>query len=163
LWGELYNALFKPKACILQRIKDTGFAENEYIAVHLRFINALEHFEDDQYNSIPPVKQEQLIQRCFAGIRGIMEENEGQAVLIFSDSNVFLNRVKEMRVHVLDGKAGHILYHQEADIFTKVFLDFYMISKARKVYVIRAPEMYATVYSHYAAMVGYKDVIKIEV
>jgi hypothetical protein len=163
LWGKLFNSLFKPKDSILQSIKDTGFAEDEYIAVHLRFINALEHLEDTQYNAIPPEKQEKLIQRCFAGIREILSESEGKPVVIFSDSNVFLNRVKELPVHVLDGKVGHIAYSKEADILHKAFVDFYMISRARRVYAIRAREMYDSVYSHYAARAGYKEVIKVEV
>jgi hypothetical protein len=163
LWGTLYNSLFKPKNFILREIKETGFEKNKYIAVHLRFVNALEHFEGDQFNTVPEKKKEELIQRCFAGIRSIIHANEGIPVIVFSDSGVFLNRIKELPVHVLDGKIGHISFNNEKEIMVKTFLDFYMISEARKVYVIHAPELYATVYSYYAALVGYKDVITINV
>jgi hypothetical protein len=163
LWGTLYNSLFKPKDIIIQRMKETGFEKNKYIAVHLRFVNALEHFEGDQFNVVSERKKEELIWRCFTGIRTIINDNEGMPVIVFSDSSVFLNRVKDLPVHVLDGQIGHISFNKEKDVTVKTFLDFYMISEARKVYVIHAPEMYATVYSYYAALVGYKDVITINV
>jgi hypothetical protein len=162
-WGRLYNSLFKPKDFTVQSMKETGFEKNGYIAVHLRFVNALEHFEENHFNLIPPAKQEELIRRCLAGIRTVMNDNEGTPVIVFSDSRVFLNRAKELPVHVLEGRTGHISFCNEKDVTAKTFLDFHMISQARKVYVIQAPEMYATVYSYYAALAGYKDVTTIGV
>jgi hypothetical protein len=163
LWGTLYNSLFKPKDFIVQEMKATGFGKNKYIAVHLRFVNALEHFEEHYYNAVSQDKKEELIQRCQAGIRTIMDAHKGIPVIVFSDSNVFLTRVKELPVHVLDGKIGHISFNKEKDVITKTFVDFYMISEAQRVYVIKAPEMYATVFSCYAARAGYKDVTTINV
>ncbi|MDR3129832.1 MAG: hypothetical protein LBU03_06305 [Tannerellaceae bacterium] len=163
LWGQLYNTLFKPREYILRRMKDTGLQENEYIAVHLRFMNALEHVEDRQFNSLPSEKQEKLIARCFGGISKILAENNTHPVVIFSDSNVFLKLVKVLPVYVLEGKVGHISYNKETEFCAKAFFDFYMISKARKIYAIRAPEMYTGGYSSHAAMVGYKEVIIVKV
>ena len=163
LWGTLYHSLFKPRDFILRKIKETGFEKNTYIAVHLRFVNALEHFEGDQFNMVPEKKKEELVQRCLAAIKHIIDTNKDIPILVFSDSNTFLHRVKELPVHVLDGKIGHISFHQENEVMVKTFLDFYMISDARKVFVIHAPEMYPTVYSYYAALAGYKDVITVDV
>lgn len=163
LWGELYNSLFKPKDFIVRRIAKTGFVKDQYIAIHLRFVNALEHFEGDQFNDLSEEKKESLIQRCMNGIKGIIAESGSLPVLVFSDSNVFLNRVRELPVHVLDGEIGHISFENDRDVFAKTFLDFYMISYARKIYVIHAPEMYGTVFSYYAALAGNKDIITIQV
>lgn len=163
IWGELYNDLFKPKGFIVQRIKEAGFVKDNYIAVHLRFVNALEHFEGNQFNVLSGEKKEALILRCLTGIRTIISENKEFPVLVFSDSNVFLNRVKELPVHVLDGEIGHISFENSRDVITKTFVDFYMISDARRIYVIHAPEMYGTVFSYYAALSGMKDVITVQV
>ena len=158
-WGELYNALFKPKDLIIKRMVDTGFVKDEYIAVHLRFVNALEHFEEDHFNDLSEAKKENLIQRCLAGIEAIRRQNENVPLLVFSDSRFFLNRVKELPVHVLDGAIGHISFVCNEEAVIKTFVDFYMIGNARRVYIIQAPEMYSTVYSYYAALAGYKEVI----
>jgi hypothetical protein len=163
LWGTLYNSLFKPKDFIIQKINESGFEKNKYIAVHLRFVNALEHFEGDQFNTVSEMKKEELIQRCFTGIRSIIAANENMPVIVFSDSDTFLKRIKELPVHVLDGKIGHISFHKEKEVVVKTFLDFYMIGRAQKVFVIHAPEIYPTVYSYYAALADYKDVITLDI
>lgn len=164
LWGILYNELFDPKGFIVKRIQETGFVKNHYAAVHLRFVNALEHFEGNQFNTLSEEKKEALIQRCLTAVAKIATENEGIPTLVFSDSNVFLNRVKELPVHVLpDGKIGHISFEGDKEVVTKTFVDFYMISDAARIYVIHAPEMYETVFSYYAALAGMKDVIAVQV
>jgi hypothetical protein len=38
-----------------------------------------------------------------------------------------------------------------------------MISQARRIYFIQAPAMYPTAFSTYAARVGYKEAIKIDI
>jgi hypothetical protein len=156
-WGDLFNTLFRPKDFLLQRMADTGFRKDEYIAVHLRFVNALEHFEDDQFNVLPDAQKESLIQRCLTGIRTIQAQNKDLPALVFSDSLIFLNRVRELSLPVLDGPVGHISYKNDKEVVIKTFLDFYMIANARRIYVIRAPELYNSVYPSYAALTGYKD------
>jgi hypothetical protein len=162
-WGKLYNSLFTPKDFIRKEIQATGFEKNAYIAIHLRFVNALEHFEGEQFNTLSEANKEALIVRCLRQIKAIIGKNRGVSVIVFSDSQVFLKRVKELPVHVLDGKIGHVSFENEREVIIKTFLDFYMISSARQIYVIRAPEMYGTVFSYYAALTGQKEVITCEV
>ncbi|MDB8909660.1 hypothetical protein, partial [Parabacteroides merdae] len=72
-----------------------------------------------------------------------------------SDSKVFLERVKVLPVIVLDGKVGHISFTENThEVAMKTFVDFYAISKASRVIRILAPEMYNTVFSYYAAVLG---------
>lgn len=44
-YGQLVTELFKPSPFLQQMIEMQGLEENSYIAVHLRFVNALEQFE----------------------------------------------------------------------------------------------------------------------
>lgn len=74
----------------------------------IRFVNALENFEKDQFNSLTEDKRENLIQRCLKGIRLIIDQNKNKQIVVFSDSKVFLERVKVLPVIVLDGKVGHM-------------------------------------------------------
>lgn len=164
VWGELYNSLFRPGEIVKSQIEETGFKEASYIAVHLRFVNALEHFEDNHYNYLSDEHKEKLIQRCIDGIKGILNKYQDLPVVVFSDSNIFLNRVQEaLPVHVLKGEVGHISFNNAQKVILKTFLDFYMISNAKEVYIIKAAEMYGTVFSYYAAVAGYKEAIILEV
>ena len=162
-WGELFNDLFIPKDVIMRRIAATGFAKDEYVAVHLRFVNALEHFERDHFNELTADQKENLIQRCLAGIRTIQRQHADKPLLVFSDSALFLKRVSELPVHTLDGAIGHISFDNNSETFVKTFLDYYMISYARHIYMVRASELYNSVYPYYAALSGNKEAIIVEV
>ena len=158
LWGELFNTLFKPNRHLQSCIAATGFERERYIAVHLRFVNALEKFEEGQFNDLCEADQENLIRRCIAGIETIRQENNDMPLVVFSDSVVFLNRVRSLPVHVLDGPVAHISYVHDPEATMKTFLDFYLISHAKRIYMILAPETYHSVFSYYAALAGDKEV-----
>lgn len=51
-WADLFHELFKPSPELEKMINATNLAPLSYIAVHLRFVNALEHFEDGYYNEL---------------------------------------------------------------------------------------------------------------
>ena len=96
-----------------------------YVAVHLRFVNALENFEKDQFNSLTEDKRENLIQRCLKGIRLIIDQNKNKQIVVFSDSKVFLERVKVLPVIVLDGKVGHISFTENThEVAMKTFVGY---------------------------------------
>lgn len=155
VWRNLYLELFKPSQALNECINSCNLEISGYIAVHLRFVNALENFEEDQFNTLTKVRQENLIQRCLKGIKQIIDQNKNTKVVIFSDSKVFLERVKVLPVIVLEGKVGHISFVENShEVAMKTFVDFYEISNASRVIRILAPEMYNTVFSYYAAVVG---------
>lgn len=134
-------------------IKHPGLVDRFKAIVGL--VNALENFEKDQFNSLTEDKRENLIQRCLKGIRLIIDQNKNKQIVVFSDSKVFLERVKVLPVIVLDGKVGHISFTENThEVAMKTFVDFYAISKASRVIRILAPEMYNTVFSYYAAVLG---------
>ena len=60
--------LFKPSQALNECLNYCSLDSSGYVAVHLRFVNALENFEKDQFNSLTEDK-ENLIQRCLKGIR----------------------------------------------------------------------------------------------
>lgn len=143
-WAMLFSELFTPNDDIKIRIAKAGFLERSYIAVHFRFVNALENFEGNYYNSLSTQEEkDNLIRRCKAGLMKIKRENPNQDVLVFSDSKVFLDSVQDLPVKTLDNTSiGHICFTQNDDTVLKTFLDMFMISRASKVYVVHAPELY---------------------
>ena len=155
VWRNLFLELFKPSQALNECLNCCSLDSSGYVAVHLRFVNALENFEKDQFNSLTEDKRENLIQRCLKGIRLIIDQNKNKQIVVFSDSKVFLERVKVLPVIVLDGKVGHISFTENThEVAMKTFVDFYAISKACRVIRILAPEMYNTVFSYYAAVLG---------
>lgn len=52
------------------------------------------------------------------------------------------------------GNVGHISFNSSEESVEKMFLDFYLLSRSSKVYIARANELYTTVFSMYASIVG---------
>ena len=155
IWHDCYNELFKPSEKLLETIKirGGGYKMREYIAAHLRFVNALEYFEDGVYNSLSKEMQNTLIGKCLTALADI-KKKENKPVIVFSDSNRFLNIAKTQGYIILEGDVHHISFKTDESNVMKTFLDFYMIGRSEKTYRIIAPEMYATTFSYYAAMSG---------
>jgi hypothetical protein len=153
LWRESFNELFKPKLLLVNAIADQKYDENSYIAVHLRFVNALENFEEKEYISLNDNQQKNLIDRCLIKLYELKHNHQSYPIIVFSDSLKFLNIAKENKFDIIEGTVGHISFHGENNsIVLKTFLDFYMISRAKKIYRIIAPELYKSAFPYYAAM-----------
>lgn len=143
-WHELFSELFVPNEEIQSAINGTGFKAKSYIAIHLRFVNALDNFELGYDNGLKNERQkEDLIYRCKSAIQSITDKAGNKRVLVFSDSKRFLMSLADLPVTILDPSAiGHISFSGAHNQIAKTFLDFYMIARAAKVYRIAAKEMY---------------------
>lgn len=167
-WSDLYRELFMPSARLQQAIDACGYTEKSYVAVHLRFVNALEHFEAVTcYDNALHTEQEKLdlIARCKQGLMRIKAESEGCSVLVFSDSKRFLDSLDDIPVEVLShDDIGHMSFGANDGATLKTFVDLYMIARAKKVYRIDAPELYAwSGFAATAAMIGGIDFLTVKV
>lgn len=165
-WCDLYHELFTPNEEIIRAIHATGIPPKSYCAIHLRFVNALEDFEEGHYNRLSTESERQvLIERCKAGIREIIACNPHKKILVFSDSKIFLRSLDDMPVEKLNPDAiGHICFDNKHDHVLKVFIDQYMISLASKVYMITAPEMYSSsCFSLCGARIGGVEFVRVVV
>lgn len=162
-WSELYHELFKPCGELEELLDSFPYKEKAYIAVHLRFVNALDNFEEPScYNNPLPDEQSKrnLIERCKEGIMEIKRRNGNCDVLVFSDSKRFLDELNDIPVHTLGGSEhiAHLSFTNDRLETMKTFVDLYMLSKARKVYRIDAPEIYAySKFAHSGALIGNID------
>lgn len=144
-WSELFNELFMPSDRLLSAYNALGMGDTPYVSVHLRFVNALEVFENTFFdNYIENEKDRQkLIEKCKDGIREIVAGNEGKDVYVFSDSKVFLDSCKDLAVKTLNtDNIGHVSEKENADVQLKAFLDLYVMSKSATIYRIKAKEIY---------------------
>lgn len=155
-WYELYHELFRPTEYLLKHIVESDLKENEYIAIHIRFVNALNLAEPD-YPQVPlnPDEKENLISNCILKIMEL-ESKELCKAVVFSDSNYFLSRCRDVGINVLAGNVGHITYSQNEEIVLKMFTDLNLIARAKKVFSIRSENLYASAYPFYGSVIGGK-------
>ena len=159
-WGELYREVFKPTP-YLQKYIDHYQQEmgKEYIVVHTRFLNLLGDKVETAINpELPAADKEKLMRQMLDKIEEVASENKMRVIMLASDSMTFIAYVqREMPdVHVVPGQVKHIDTAGEtndAEII-KMFLDYYLISGARKVYSLVGEGMWSSAFPEYAAKIG---------
>lgn len=157
-WNVLYHKLFKPTE-LLQRLCREAVPKKPYIAVHLRFVNLLEKFEEGFDRNISDEAKHELVERCLRTLI-IIREREKDNIVVFSDSKIFLDFIVRQGFMCLDSrKVGHVSFQTEREVYEKTLVDFYAISGAEKVYAIRGGNLYNSAFPEYAAIVGDKPFI----
>ena len=152
-WRQMYHELFKPSDYLQELLRSVRLPQN-YVCVHIRFVNALGHFENGYDNYLPEAKQEQLVQACLSAIESVKKREEAE-LYVFSDSRRFLNIAEEKSLNVLDAAhIGHITFEKSKSVHDKTFIDFYAMAGSRKVYSVQGMGLYNSVFSQYAAIVG---------
>ena len=161
-WGELFRELFKPCTVLEEQIKtiQQNLGNNYYAAV-FRFQNLLGDFKEYNYRPInDPEEAESLIAKCLNAIRDLQATHGNLPLLVTSDSVTFLERASQIEgVHIIPGTLTHIdgnkspLPGNPYDTYLKSFLDFYVLSEARKIYRIGTSYMYPSEFPVYAAKV----------
>lgn len=155
-WGELYRELFRPSD-YLESLLKKYIPERPYIAVHTRFVNALENFEKGYESYLTEKEKEELIQKCLKAI-GEIVGSEKKDIYVFSDSIRFLKEVQKAGYQTLPiENIGHISFQTDESVHDKTFIDFYVMSLSDKVYSLQGKNVYASVFSQYASIVGDKE------
>lgn len=163
-WHSLFNELFKPNEILEKNIiKNTLRIGTEYIGIVFRFQQLLGDFKEGSYPTLAQQEQKALISKCIDSVKGIKLKHPEYNFLVTSDSITFLNIIaKESRVYIIPGKVVHMLFSvgEEYSAYLKSFVDFFMLSKAKKVYSVIASEMkidghlFLTTFPEYAAKAG---------
>lgn len=157
-WSDLFCELFKPSTKLLDAYNSLGMDGTSYVSVHLRFVNALEKFENSFFDNHIDSQEGrlQLIEKCKNGIREIIKENKGKQVYVFSDSKLFLDSCADIDVKTLNtDNIGHVSEKNNADVQLKAFLDLYVMSKSDAIYRIKAKELYnSSCYALLASRMG---------
>lgn len=181
-WGKLYRELFKPTP-YLQRYIDYYMSEigNEYVAVHLRLMNLLgDKVETVGTNlTLDHDAQQRLVKACCDKIQALAVEKRGKRIMLCSDSNIFVKHMVSLMpdLFVIPGEVKHIDTAGCTDDSqnVKLFLDYYLIAGAQKVYSIYGtPDrdyadeehvpcgLYPSAFPKYAAKIGDKPFERIK-
>lgn len=153
VYGELFNELFKPAEHLQYEID--GHMQNlppTYEAVVFRFQSLLGDFYEGPFSSYQKGEQEQLINICM----DYLKEKKQEKLLVTSDSTTFLNRASQLEnVYTIDGQRVHMQYTKGTfESNEKPFVDFYMLTKSRKITLVIAKDMYKSGFPQVASLVG---------
>ena len=162
-YSEYFGELFRFSPLLEERInaylKDIG---TEYISVSFRLISLLGDFKDSAFaHELPTEEEKELyISKCMAFIERLHREYPQYAkILVTSDSGMFMKRVERIPyVYIIKGEVIHMDYvdnHLEGHL--KTMTDYFLISKAQKVFCYSYGKMYkATRFAKTAALIGGK-------
>ncbi len=157
-WGVLFKELFKPSVGLEKQINThlENIKANGYIACVFRFQSLLGDFKEYNFQTLPSDKQEQLIGKNISALCELIERSDCP-VLVTSDSMLFVSRIKNLKnVYTLPGKVVHLdcVCDEQKDVYMKSFVDFFMLSNAKKIYSIGTGIMYPTNFPVYAAKIN---------
>ncbi len=165
-YSQLFSVLFKPSN-VLSHLLSQAKSEvgNEYITISFRFTTLLGDFQDCINQELPADEQQHLIEVCLSAVKRIAAKHPFACkTVVVSDSEKFLSKAKELpNVKIISGKVGHIDYDSNSATHLKTFLDFFMISNATKVYLVKSKQMYNSAFPRVAAEIGNKPFVLVEI
>ncbi|MDE6562306.1 MAG: hypothetical protein K2K75_13060 [Muribaculaceae bacterium] len=158
-WGKVFNSLFKPSPTLQKELdRHAMMIGGEYVAMAFRFQNLLGDFKEYHYKQINnPEYKERLIQANLDEIKNLLASGsfrqKYKKILVTSDSGLFLERAQQIpNVYALSGKTAHVDTRNTGNTnHIKAFVDFFMISKASKVYSVSIDGMFESDFPKYAA------------
>lgn len=161
---EYFNELFKFSPMLDDKInaylKDIG---TDYISVSFRLISLLGDFKDSAFAHELPDENEKnvYIERCKSFIERLHTEYpQYPKILVTSDSGILLKHIENIPyVYIIKGEVIHMDYvDQHIEGHLKTMIDYFLISKAQKVFCYSYGKMYkATRFAKTAALIGGKD------
>lgn len=158
-YGKLFHELFKPCKELQEQI-DYHVAklggEKQYDAMVFRFRQLLGDFKEGG-ETLPESEREDYIQHCMNLVAKEHESNPDKKMLVTSDSITFLNRLEVLPyVYVIPGEVVHIGFTYDAakKTYMKSFVDYYVLSYAKSVALVRDKKMYHSGFALRAAMLN---------
>ena len=160
-FSQRFNELFRPSPA-LQEALDTHLANlntgGGYVTMTLRFQQLLGDFKEDNYTTLEPAAQQELIDRCINKIEELHRAIPDKKVLVTADSNRFLEEASRRLdfVYVVHGKVAHMDWSENIpfEVNLKSFLDLMMISRAERAYLLQTGLMYNSGFPRRAAQIG---------
>lgn len=156
-WGQLFNELFKPTKRLENRLHEHlgEMGNGAFIACVFRFQNLLGDFKEYHFKPLPDEEQQRLIAKNIAALKQISDQSD-VPMLVTSDSSTFIAAVKDLKnIYTIPGEVVHIdnVADAESEVYLKSFVDFFMLSRAQRVYSLGTDIMYKTDFPKYAAKV----------
>ncbi len=161
-FGTLFRELFRPSPS-LQRLIDNHLeklgGKKNYVSLTFRFRQLLGDFKEGG-QVLPEAERESYIQKCINGIQKLHHIHPDDRLLVTSDSKTFLDRLSSLDyVYVIPGKVVHMgfTFDADRDTYMKSFVDYYMLSYAKKVCMMTDQLLFTSGFPKRAAMLNNAD------
>jgi hypothetical protein len=159
-YSILFKELFKPSVT-LQKAIDYHHNElgDNYVSLSLRFMGLMGDFrERGNATTLPLHERSVLMNKCLNEIYLLKERYPTcKRFLVTSDSATFLMEARKIDfVYIIPGNIVHTdnTNTDDTDLHLKTLVDFFMISKADKVFLLCTGDMYKSGFSQNAALVN---------
>ena len=161
-YSLLFHELFKPCKELQEQIdyhvKALG-GEKQYNAMVFRFRQLLGDFKEGG-EILSEAEREPYINRCVAIVEKMHQQTPQGKMLVTSDSTTFLQRVSTLPyVYTIPGEVAHVGFTYDASkkTYMKSFVDYYVLSYAIRVTLVRDKKMYHSGFALRAAMLNNAD------
>ena len=158
-FSSLFKELFRPSEQ-LQRQIDFHLSklggEKKYISLTFRFRQLLGDFKEGG-DTLPESEREVYIIKCIKGIEELHSIYPNERILVTSDSKSFLDRLSHIDyVYVIPGTIVHMGFTFDAsqDTYMKSFVDYFMLSNAKKVFQMTDKLLFRSGFPKRAAMLN---------
>lgn len=156
-FSVLFNELFRPSERLQNQIdyhlRKLG-GEKKYISLTFRFRQLLGDFKEGG-DILPESERESYILKCIKGVEELHSRYPSERILVTSDSKRFLDRLSHLEyVYVIPGAVVHMGFTFDAsqDIYIKSFIDYFMLSNAKKVFQMTDKLLFLSGFPKRAAM-----------
>lgn len=166
---EGFHKLFKPSPSLLEKINyHRSKIGCNYVSITFRFQNLLGDFrERNLREELSLSRKKTLLEECVNCIYILREKYPDlDYILVTSDSKSFLDMVMKKYdfIYVIPGELSHMdVEVNKQNEFIKSFLDFYMISYAKKVFFYAKNPLYIkSGFAKLAAIIGnteYEEIV----
>lgn len=159
-FSKLFNELFRPSRSLEKALmKYHSEIGSSYNSVTLRFQQLLGDFKEGNYPILKEQQQEILIEKCLEKISEIYYKYRMKnRLLVTSDSCRFLEIAAQRFnfVYIVSGKLAHMDWTSDIpfEYNLKTFVDFLMISRAEKVFLLQTEGMYNSGFPRRAAQIN---------
>ncbi len=168
-YSRTFNELFKPS----DRLQDALNAHTEiltqgggYLSTSFRFMDLLGDFNEGSGITLNKRGQAELIQRCIEQLKKLRIQNPTKRILVASDSGNFLKRAQTELpyVYIVEGDVTHMGNTKDSsfELHLKTFVDYLMIARAEKIYLLRTGKMYNSRFPYTASMINNRPFERIE-
>ncbi len=160
-FAQDFHELFRPTVHVMENIsRNLSEIGGEYVSISFRFMQLLGDFKDIWGDTLSEPDQEALISECLDAVEYVKSMNpEARKILVTADSMKFLERARSKfpYVYIAPGTVSHT-DHQNVSADEpqlKTFVDFLMISKAKKAYLFTSGGMYSNSrFASIASLIG---------
>lgn len=156
-FSSLFKELFRPseqlQSLIDFHLMQLGGAK-KYISLTFRFRQLLGDFKEGG-DILPESERESYILKCIKGVEELHSRYPSERILVTSDSKRFLDRLSHLEyVYVIPGAVVHMGFTFDAsqDIYIKSFIDYFMLSYAKKVFQMTDELLFLSGFPKRAAM-----------